>query len=1312
MKISRKKTIALALPALLLLGLFLFLRSTAVSNYLKKVAFTEFEAATGYQLMADRLIVNLFPFYLEAKEVKLLDEKGERALTAESVKAYMGLSRLLSKTVLIKRLVLSSPEASLNPRRIERAVSLMREKKKEPGRVQVKIKTIEVRDATVHYIEPVRLLVLTARGMDGEAQLNHRQEFRLLAGKLSLALKGVPEIKAEIKKASARLKDDLFYLDKLTAQMDGSEVRVSEGSYSKKEGVRARADMDLSPATFKRYFNLLGPGEGSLSVKGNFKLPDLTNINAGSFDAKVKGEFRLETLLELVKAGVDIKGLARVDGHLEGPVKDFTAAGKGLVKEGNVYGILLDEVQMDLKWNEGRNGLLALRDMLGKAYGGKASGEVLIPLPKPKTYLIKVDVDGAASEKLLPALGIDLPVPSGRVNGNFISSGSKFRPEGSFAYQSTMEGKDFPGRIRTITGQFALQEGGLLNLSNAVIKTPSSEIHAHDSINLKEKRLDLSFTLNTNNIEDLSSPYYTGLSGRGTVQGTLKGPYKDPTMDAKLFLTDVRHGTYKVGSVSGNVRYAKNLLSIGALDGKIDGESLSAKGKISFPQAKSLFQFKNPVYDLTVGLSGSDVAELARLTKQNIPVKGKVSGEIELKGTAPVISGHAIGTGLEYSKYSASRAEIRFSYEKGTLKVADARLQKGKSSLRASGTVNKAKEFTFRASSDSLRLGEALGEALPYKLPVDYTVSLEASGKGTFNAPEIEASGELIQGTFKNQRLPRGEYKASLSGKTLVAGINLTKRLNLDGAVTLAGNYPWQARVDIKSGRYDYLLGGFLKTLPEDLLVNLAGRGSFSGTKDTISGDLALSQLTLAGFGQSFSGGRDARVFIKNKEVTFRNFSLSGGQGIVNLSGGMVLGKSYDLDIEGKSSLAPLKGFIKQLDILTGAAHFVFHVGGAWKKPRFSGGLTLNEGTIGVKGLPQNLRVLSAYLYIDEDRLTLEEFTARMGGGSVSSKGVLYLDGIRPKRFYFDTLASNVNVSLKGVTATVNGNVILKGEPSGQTLFGEVNVRKAVYRKPVDWRGIVFGKKPPPRGQKGFLARTELRLRVYGTENIEIKNNLARAPLNVDVTLRGTLDDPVPVGRVQAPKGKLFFRNTEFDIEQASVIFSDPARINPVLNILATSIAKGYKIRVSISGTLERFNLALTSEPPLDEMSILSLLTVGELGTGQGARSGIGAAEATSFIAGEFQGVVSERLRNITGVDRFQIDPYVSKSTGTITPRVIVGKRLLGDKLHVIYSAPVGTEEQDVVRLEYSVSDSVTLVGLRDERGGTGVDVRFRFEFR
>jgi len=91
---------------------------------------------------------------------------------------------------------------------------------------------------------------------------------------------------------------------------------------------------------------------------------------------------------------------------------------------------------------------------------------------------------------------------------------------------------------------------------------------------------------------------------------------------------------------------------------------------------------------------------------------------------------------------------------------------------------------------------------------------------------------------------------------------------------------------------------------------------------------------------------------------------------------------------------------------------------------------------------------------------------------------------------------------------------------------------------------------------------------------------------------------------------------------------------------------------------------------------------------------------------------MEERLRTITGLDRFQVDPSVSKTTGAVGPRVTVSKRLIGDKLFVTYTTLVGSTEEQVLKLEYLLDKNISLIGIRDEKASLGGDVKFRFEFK
>lgn len=203
------------------------------------------------------------------------------------------------------------------------------------------------------------------------------------------------------------------------------------------------------------------------------------------------------------------------------------------------------------------------------------------------------------------------------------------------------------------------------------------------------------------------------------------------------------------------------------------------------------------------------------------------------------------------------------------------------------------------------------------------------------------------------------------------------------------------------------------------------------------------------------------------------------------------------------------------------------------------------------------------------------------------------------------------------------------------------------------------------------------------------------------------------LGRLETKDGVVFFRNNEFRIIHASADFADPNRINPILELAADTTISGYKIRLNLEGKIGLFTLSLASDPQLAEMDILSLLTTGQVGKQlKGLEGGIGAGEATSFVTGKLQDVLEERMRSITGLDRFLVQPHVSKITGTVEPGVTVSKRLVGDNLIVTYTSVLGAAPEQIIKLEYLLNKNISLVGTRDEIGGIGGDVQFRFEFK
>ncbi|MGE5894865.1 MAG: translocation/assembly module TamB domain-containing protein, partial [bacterium] len=424
-----------------------------------------------------------------------------------------------------------------------------------------------------------------------------------------------------------------------------------------------------------------------------------------------------------------------------------------------------------------------------------------------------------------------------------------------------------------------------------------------------------------------------------------------------------------------------------------------------------------------------------------------------------------------------------------------------------------------------------------------------------------------------------------------------------------------------------------------------------------------------------------------------------------------------DLMIDGDTFLAPLKRLFKSIEAIKGKGSFVLSIRGQWETPLINGGITFQDASLGIKDFPYRMYDLKSYLYIDDNRFVIEDLSGKIGGGDMSLRGYGYVKGFTVDKFYLDTELHDVTFKFtRGFMTTLSGNLVYRGDQGKYTLVGQAAILQARYTERIDWGAQILKSRvqEKPKGTLTPFQQTELNIKVDGDKNIVIDNNIARTSLKLDLLLRGTVAKPILFGRIETEKGSVYFRKNKFDIIHASADFIDQEKINPYYDISALTVVKGYNIRITLEGQLERFNLALLSDPPLDQTDILSLLTVGEVGSGKkkGIEGEMGTSEATSFITSAYQNAVEERLTSITGFDRFEVEPYIQDKTGSISPKFTVAKRLIGDKLYLTYSSTVGTDQADVIKVEYQLDKNTSLVGFQESTGSLGGDIKFRFEFR
>jgi hypothetical protein len=921
MALTRKKKIILIVTALIVAGFVLFLRGPYVSNFLKALILPEAQSALGRQVTVQKMAVNVFPLYIEAREVKVLNAKGERLLAAESVKAYVGLSKLLKKQIALDSIVIKKPRVWFDKAQIGEIAGALKTTGREPGKdreksLSLKVKTIVVREGEVSYYGEGLKGLVEAKGLDAEIILRDRPEINFSVAEIRTAIKEWPEIKGGIS-GNLFVGKDSIEVKRISAEIEGSRLSGT-GHYSFDKTALMRLDLDIDVDTVKKIRRLKESGDGSIHASGTLRMDE--DFRNPHLDFNVKGDFYLQTLLELVKARTShrLTGLVNFDGNVKGKLNDIKGTGNAGLRNGNLYTVDVEEAlckasyeDMLLKFTEGK----------GIVFGGKADFEVSLTMPSAKPYTVDVDFTGVDSPPAFERIGMGwLNLPYGKVRGKFFTSGTSFNPEGWAVYEALEPRGDPIGRFKRVSGKYRMVDK-VVTMSEMEAETGASRITFGGIVDINNNTLDISTSLAGGDIKEFTTPYYDGLSGSIMFTGSATGSTSDPLIKGRVRMGNVFLDEYSIGEVNGEASYRKNLFTVTDAVGVHGDSTYRVDGAVAFPKAEKFLNLQQPNFDLGVVLKGADLGGILRLHKLTVPADGMVNGTVRIEGSGtPLYSGEAeIAKGSIYG-IDVSSAALGFSYDFEAFRLKNATIRTGESELLLEGSVAKGGVFDFRANSEKFYPESVLKRSLP----LSYRMSFEAEGKGTFEQPDIALRADLSEGKFIGREAGGGKLAARLKGKELTYDTRLFKdKMALKGRALLQGDIPWSAEMEITKGRYDFLATAFLEEVPEDMMFNITGKAMLSGTKDRLDAKAALSQITLAMFGQSFSNDDDIVFSIDNGKVLLPKFKLRSGTTSINFQGAFRYNDFYDVMIDGTSSLAPLKAFSEKVSLLRGKARFV-----------------------------------------------------------------------------------------------------------------------------------------------------------------------------------------------------------------------------------------------------------------------------------------------------------------------------------------------------------------------------------------------------
>jgi translocation and assembly module TamB len=202
---------------------------------------------------------------------------------------------------------------------------------------------------------------------------------------------------------------------------------------------------------------------------------------------------------------------------------------------------------------------------------------------------------------------------------------------------------------------------------------------------------------------------------------------------------------------------------------------------------------------------------------------------------------------------------------------------------------------------------------------------------------------------------------------------------------------------------------------------------------------------------------------------------------------------------------------------------------------------------------------------------------------------------------------------------------------------------------------------------------------------------------DINATLGGALtiakesgESPTVRGRLAFVRGQYTFQGRRFTILRDSVLqFTGGDALNPGLDVRAERQIGGVTAEVRVTGFARSPELMLTSNPPLDQGDVLSLIvfnqTMNELGTGEKVSL---AGRAGTLAARALATPLADSVMRALDFDLFEIETNDDVSTGgTVT----VGRQV-NDRLFVGFRQNFGTDDVSQVSFEYRINEFLRLV--------------------
>jgi len=859
-------------------------------------------------------------------------------------------------------------------------------------------------------------------------------------------------------------------------------------------------------------------------------------------------------------------------------------------------------------------------------------------------------------------------------------------------------------------------ESDMLTVSALTAQTEGMVLTAHGHMNqqmmgkLSINTLISGKWLSLFGLPELSSDFHTAL--------TLQRSKTETTAHMQLIGHQLALNQYQLGDFKCEANYLA--------PGQVEIKKMSLSQLSSEIETSGFFNWKDDFkigtslpesYDISIHSNNMQLHDIYPGLSGNIKIDGNIvgskknlSGQISLDGDSLILFGQRI---------KSLHCPIQLSYDdiqipSGNIQIAD------NEHINIEFALNRDKNYQINIHSNPIDVSHLNG--LIPELKGQFKVDM--NGKGHVNQPQLEGNVTVSPIFFQNKPLPDAVFKIKTVDDTLF--IDCQSMLDFHAQYHIKKRY-----IDMHAKATNMQLAPVLASFGYSQF-NGQVSGSFQMASQlhnflNAQGRLQIDHAALTYNSFPLAWMDHFELMIENKELTASNYMIHLPQG--GFCRGTVYGKFPEqthLQIDSTVALSVLQNLTDNISDIAGNLNIKGTLHRLLNGSKFTGHINLTDGELISTWNNQRIHHVKGQMKVKDHMVTIKQFSFGIDEGKCDLKGKMIFNNHQLNQIDLKAEASAIPIYIPN-TSDLMFNAKLNFSKRNQhgRLTGNVEFLEGLYYHDLSINQMLLARLQQKHRAnivdqlcKFFppICRTDLEISIQSRLPLIVDNDLAYMEIHPDLSVRGTIYNPVILGRTEMLSGEINYLGKTFVLEKGVIDFVNPYRTDPMIDIKSNVTIRDWLISLDVIGKPDELQVKLGSTPTEAHEDIISILLFGKPTKQLFVPNDTGPYKSTQqMIAELLSSAFEDDIKNTTGLDTFRLEAYEHETVDDNQRddyKITLGKEL-SRRMSVTYAFE--TRKGQLIhhtQANYKILENLIFRGMQDTQGTYGGELLLRMEFR